>query len=200
MLTVKTQPCLSSSCVSIVILFLSLTNVTFIFEIHCDCWDCCLSLFFWSCHTSLYIPTLNLPSLFYQPVALLFFFSQALHGCLCSLSTFKESFHSTNFHSFILFIIHLFSFHINDSEPFPMLSVILWRNSLHMFMQYPLTFSSHFSLKHFHAKAFSLPKGFWGGVISVLCLRDVPGSIWPLPFKGWNYRINSLGLTFNAYF
>lgn len=52
---------------------LSLTNLTFIFEIHRDCKDCCLSSFFWSCHTSLCIPGLNLPSLFYQPIAELFF-------------------------------------------------------------------------------------------------------------------------------
>lgn len=81
----------------------SLTNLTFIFKIHRDCQDCCLSLFFWSCHTSLCIPGLNLPSLFYQPIAKLFFF-QALHGCCCSSSAFQESVHSTNFHhSFIQF-------------------------------------------------------------------------------------------------
>lgn len=83
---------------------LSLTNLTFIFEIHRDCQDCCLSLFFWSRHTSLCIPGLNLPSLFYQPIAELFFSSLFMAAFILHQLSRSQSIVPT-------FTIHLFSFH-----------------------------------------------------------------------------------------
>lgn len=119
----------------------SLTNLTFIFKIHRDCQDCCLSLFFWSCHTSLCIPGLNLPSLFYQPIAELFFFSGSSWLLLLFISFPGVS----PYYQLSPFIYSVFI--INYFRPLATLPIIFWRNSLHKSMQYPL----NFSLKHSHA-------------------------------------------------
>ena len=103
MLTVKTQSCLSSPCVSIVILFFVLDKCDFYFLN--PSWLprllAQLILLIMS-HFSLHSYAESACSVL-SAIAWLFF-SQVLQGCLYSSPTFEESFHSTNFHhSFIQF-------------------------------------------------------------------------------------------------
>lgn len=149
MLTVKTQSCLSSFCVSIVILFFVLDK--------CD-------FSFWN-------PSW-LPRLLSQLILLimshfsLHSYAESAFSILQSLAMFFSRLFTAAFtlhplsrsHSTVpTLIIPLFSFQINDSKPLPILPIMLWRNSLHAFMQYPLIFSSNPSLKHSHARNLLVP-------------------------------------------
>lgn len=140
MLTAETQSCLLYLVSQLLSSSLSLTNATIF----------CKSIVTAKTAVSAYSfnhATLALAFLCW--IHLLSFVSP-LPGCFFPrlfMANFTHHPLSRNHSTVPTFIIQLISFWLSESKPLPILSIVLWRNSLYIFMQYPF-FSSDSSLKH----------------------------------------------------